>query len=744
MSEVKIHRRGAPDAGFIPQRYLPQGKDQNYLRNEQVGSVRARGWRNLRSSEIEVLIKNGVTCADWDTILVCDPFTPHLIKNSQFAGLVRLGALEDVELEHHDLKVSAGITNSYIVSCDFGDNFAVHDVRHISNYIVGDHAMLLSINEMATTNHAKFGNGILKQGESEKNRIWLELMNEAGGRAVLPFDGMRTADAYLWAKYRADAELQSRLKEMTQQQFDDRRGFFGVVGNSTVIKNSRILKDVKIGDGCYIKGANKLKNLTINSSFAEPTQIGEGVELVNGIVGLGSRIFYGCKAVRFVTGHNTVLKYGARLIHSFLGDNSIVSCCEILNNLIFPAHEQHHNNSFLVASVMMGQSNIAAGATIGSNHNSRANDGEIQAGRGFWPGLCTTLKHSSRFASFTLIAKGNYPSELDVRLPFSLISNSETKNQLNIRPAFWWLHNMYALIRNQWKFKARDKRKSKAQNVEFDALAPDTVEEIVAGMALLEKWVGLSQTNQPSDSTGQSPAELGRSLLNDVGQAGDIQTLAIGVENSTRKAVVFKCRAGYQAYREMLHYYAMVNLCNYLEENSNTTASQLLEKLSPERETQWVNLGGQVMTVNDKNNLADDIKSGRLNSWKEVHDRYDELWGAYSMAKTEHAACILRMLQDGAPVTEKTWRHAVDELARIKQIISERVFQTRAKDFENKFRQATFENAAEMQAVVGDIHSNDFVVSVQDDTKRFQGQAADFQSRWSSPATRTSSVNHAR
>jgi len=82
---------------------------------------------------------------------------------------------------------------------------------------------------------------------------------------------------------------------------------------------------------------------------------------------------------------NSNLKYGARLINSFLGDNSTISCCEVLNNLIFPAHEQHHNNSFLIASVIMGQSNIAAGATIGSNHNSRANDNEIQAGRGFWP-----------------------------------------------------------------------------------------------------------------------------------------------------------------------------------------------------------------------------------------------------------------------------------------------------------------------------------------------------------------------
>ncbi len=164
-------------------------------------------------------------------------------------------------------------------------------------------------------------------------------------------------------------------------------------------------------EGTYIKGANKLKNLRLRSTLAEPIQIGEGVELVNGIIGAGSRVFYGCKAIRFIMGgDNCNLKYGARLIHSFLGDNSTVSCCELLSNLIFGGHEQHHNNSFLIASMIMGQSNMAAGANIGSNHNSRGNDGEMVAGRGgFWPALSSTLKYDCKFASYVLIAKGIIP-----------------------------------------------------------------------------------------------------------------------------------------------------------------------------------------------------------------------------------------------------------------------------------------------------------------------------------------------
>lgn len=81
------------------------------------------------AEEIEALVKNANTCDDWDSILVADPFCPQLIKNCEVAGLVRIGRLERVALEHHELKVQAGITNSRIIACDLGDNVAIHNVH---------------------------------------------------------------------------------------------------------------------------------------------------------------------------------------------------------------------------------------------------------------------------------------------------------------------------------------------------------------------------------------------------------------------------------------------------------------------------------------------------------------------------------------------------------------------------------------------------------------------------------------
>jgi hypothetical protein len=718
---------------FIPSEYLPKGKDEYYLRNTQSPPPKS-GWRHLRSDEVEKLVKNDNTSDNWDEILVTDQFDTNQIKNSKFFGLVRIGCLRNVTLQHHDLRLPSGITNSIIISCDIGDDVAIHNVHYLAHYIIGDRCILFNIQEMHTTDHAKFGNGIIKDGEPENVRTWLDLMNETGCRRVLPYDGMITADAYLWAKYIDDGPLQDNLKKITQKCMDSKRGFYGTTGSHCVIKNSLILKDVKISSYCYIKGANKLKNLTINSSEEEPTQIGEGVELVNGIIGYGCHIFYGCKAVKFILGNNSHLKYGARLINSFLGDNSTISCCEVLNNLIFPAHEQHHNNSFLIASVVMGQSNMAAGATIGSNHNSRANDNEIQAGRGFWPGLCTSVKHSCRFASFTLLSKADYPAELDIPLPFSLLNNDVSKDQLEVMPAYWWMYNMFALARNSWKFQNRDKRIHKDQNIEFDPFAPDTAEEIFNARTLLEIWTAKASLRLKGQSLkgkqDEELAALGREILS--GPEKDTERLEVlgeNMENTRRKQVILKPYKAYHAYGDILHYYAVKNLFAYLNRDPKLKSSKMFRDLKGKRHTGWVNLGGQLMQSEDLDKLRSDIGSGKLGSWKEIHKRYDELWVKYQNDKQKHAFATLTELYGIENPGTKDWISFVDKAASIQNYISEQVYSSRKKDFDNPYKMTTFRNQDEMNAGLGNLDENSFIIQIRKETEEFRVLAEEMKKR---------------
>ncbi len=710
---------------FIDEKYLHDGHDEYYFRNQQVKKPEG-GWRHLHSDEIERLVKNSNSATNWDDIWVTDEFDTNMVRNNRFFGMVRIGRVTRQVLQYHDLRVPIGITDSSIMSCDIGDDVAIHDVHYMANYIIGDRVILFNIHELSTTDHSKFGNGTIKEGEPEDVRVWLEVMNEIGSRKILPFDGMITADAYLWAKYTDDTKLQERLKEITQNSIDFHRGYYGTIGESCVIKNCWILKDVKVGPYCYIKGASKLKNVTINSSEDEPSQIGEGVILVNGVTGYGCRIFYSVVATRFVLGNNCNLKYGARLIHSVMGDNSTISCCEVLNNLIFPSHEQHHNNSFLISACVMGQSNMAAGATIGSNHNSRATDGEIVASRGFWPGLCSSVKHSSKFASFTLLSKADYPSELNIMLPFCLVNNDVAKDELQVMPAYWWMYNMYAIARNTSKYQSRDKRKRKVQNIEFETLAPDTVEEIIEGRKLLEVWVAKAYLRKKGENPEKYEyydlRDCGKNLLdNEPDVVKKLEVFGEHMEKGKRKVRILKPLEAYKAYGDMIVYYAVNTLMHYLEVHPDLDMEAIVKTMKGGRLRKWINLGGQTMPEDDVDELRADIRDGKLNTWDEIHHRYDELWTDYQTEKLRHAYFALMFLyKDETDVlTKEMWHENLDKAILIQQFICDQVFESRKKDYDNEFRNATFRNEDEKIAVIGKIEEVKFVKQIREETEKF-------------------------
>ncbi len=696
---------------FIPKEYLPEGKDEYYLRFQQNP---ATDYRPLSAAEITVLKSNGNRCNNWEDVLVRDGIDIHLIERCTFYGLVRIGKLEPLFLEFSEFRTAVGLYNCLIVSCDIGNNVVLKNVRFLSYYIIEDDVIIANVNEMSCTSHTKFGNGIIKEGETEDVRIWLELCNENGGRKVMPFDGMLPADAWMWSKYRGDKELMEAFKRFTGQLFDSKRGYYGTVGRRTVIKNTQIIKDVKIGSDAYIKGANKLKNLTINSSADAKSQIGEGCEMVNGIMGYGSRSFYGVKAVRFILGSFSQLKYGARLINSYLGDNSTISCCEVLNSLIFPAHEQHHNNSFLCASLVMGQSNIAAGATIGSNHNSRGPDGELQAGRGFWPGLCVSLKHNSKFASYTMLAKGDYPAELNILLPFSLVSNDVHNDKLVIMPAYWMLHNMYAIARNEQKFRARDNRIQKTQLLEYDFLAPDTINEIFSALHLLKLFTGKAfyQKNKMHGSD-EDFVQKGESLLeNESPSVAQLDIVADGFENSQRPVQIVKVQQAYHIYKKLIVFYGTSQIIRLIDNQHITSFEALMTQLSAAiKRKSWMNIGGQLIPEEDFNDLIKDIKEVKIIGWHDVHNFYARESAAYLINKANHAIASLFDIYkiDKKDFTPEFLIHLFSEFLATKEWMVKNIVESKAKDYKNPFRKMVYDSAEEMENVVGRLEDNPFI-----------------------------------
>ena len=695
---------------FIEEKFLPEGKDEYYLRNKQ--NRNGISYRNLSAYEIEVLVRNNNTCDNWNNFHVSDEFNPELVKQCKFYGLVRIGKLESVSLEYHNVCMPVGLYNSTIISCDFGDNVIINNVRYLSHYIIGNEVIVFNVDELHVTDHAKFGNGIVKEGEPESVRVWIEVCNENAGRKILPFNGMLPGDAYLWAKYRGDEMLMNKFKEFTEKKFDKQRGYYGKIGDRCVIKNTSIIKDVWVGSDAYIKGANKLKNLTINSSPDAISQIGEGCELVNGIVGFGCRIFYGVKAVRFIMASHSQLKYGARLINSFLGNNSTISCCEVLNSLIFPGHEQHHNNSFLSAAMIMGQSNVAAGATLGSNHNSRAADGEFVAARGFWPGLCVSIKHNSKFASFALLAKGDYAYELNIPFPFSLVSNDAGNNQLTVMPAYWFMYNLYALARNSGKYMERDKRIFKIQNIEYDYLAPDSVNEIFDALNILKKFTALQvEKNYNAGTDDLVLMQAGETILEN--PSTEIRSLAVAssiFENSSRTVCISKPKEAFAIYKNLILYYGTRQIVDFILQHNIHSFETLMDTLpQPSAREHWKNIGGQLLPETSFKMLLKNIQDGIISSWDEVHEFYQQNGNVYPEQKLQHAYSSLLELLKVKAITKPQFKTLLVEAMNIKEWMVRNIYESRAKDYQSSFRKMIYDNEQEMESVIGTIEENVFI-----------------------------------
>lgn len=689
-----------------------------------------KGKRALTSDEISALEKNRNICRDWNCVRVTDgAFDASLISDCEFSGFVVLGALTRATLRFHDLELEVGIRRSKLRDVVTGDENAICNVAYLDNYRLGRNVILFNIQEMSCTKHSKFGNGILKKGEDESLRVWIGVANENDGRAVLPFENMIAEDAYIWSRKRDDKILMRRFVELTENGNLKTLDTFGTVGDSSVIKNTTLLKDAKIGECAYIKGAFKLKNITVLSSPEAESQIGEGVEMVNGIMGYGSRVFYQAVAVRFVIGQNCQLKYGARLLNSVLGDNSTVSCCELLNNLIFPFHEQHHNSSFLIATTIMGQCNIAAGATIGSNHNSRSPDGEIIAGRGFWPGLCSDFKHNSKFASFVLAAKGSYQHELKITYPFSLIFASKENEPIHIIPAFWFMFNMFAIARNRDKFSKRDKRLKKIQHIETDPLAPDSMQQILSS---IERLVELSKNHL--QGIGLETIISAKSEAQKLQAAKDFlhqnpnADFALFDEKCQKKygATILKPVKAYKEYRKVLKYFASRSLVEFCDlKKIESLDSAAIEKiLSIKLFTKWTNAGGQILPSKMLDEFANLVKSKKINSWDEAHKFYDRCQSHYGEYKARYSIFILEKLYSRkiSEFTREIFDDIICDVTAFSKGMYKASIYSRQKDYDDPFRKMTYGSEEEMVAVLGSLNDNEFLHSLKNSTAEFNAR----------------------
>jgi hypothetical protein len=336
-----------------------------------------------------------------------------------------------------------------------------------------------------------------------------------------------------------------------------------------------------------------------------------------------------------------------------------------------------------------------------------------------------SLKHNSKFASFTLLAKGDYSYELHIPLPFSLVINDVSHNQLTVMPAYWFLYNLYALTRNAHKYIDRDKRTNKVQQIEYDFLAPDSVNEIFTALDLLKKFTALSQEKNVSADTPEAGLlQAGTSILEDPGTTvGSLSLTTSGFENSSRPVCIAKVGEAYRVYKNAVIYYGVRQLIDHITTHGIPSFPALMGHLpSHPKRLEWVNVGGQLIASTSLQLLLKNIKDHSIRDWEQVHEFYEQNSRLYLRQKLEHAYAslleIVKVDQLDLPQFRKLLRQALE----IKGWMVDSIYSSRARDYQSEFRKMIYDNEAEMDSVIGKLEDNSFIEQQQKELAQFRSE----------------------
>ena len=431
--------------------------------------------RSLTGDEIDRIKAGGNRCADWGRILVTEGFTPEYIVGSTFVGDCVVGVLkgEGIPVEEA-VSLPTGIYNSTIADCEIGDGCLVSGVSLVSNYILMGDCVLFNAGTLSASAECTFGNG---------REIAIGI--ETGGREVLSYAEITIPVAAAVATRRGDGEFLEAYAEFVKSYMESCSVPFGIVCRGGVIRHTPRVEDVYVGESAVIDGATAVQNVTLLSTREERTGIRSGAYVRN------SCIQYGCDVTTMaivddsvLTEHSHVERHG-KVTQSIIGPNTGVAEGEVTASLIGPFVGFHHQAMLIAALWPEGKGNVGYGANVGSNHTSKAPDQEIWCGEGFFFGLGVNVKFPADYtdAPYGLIATAVDTLPQKVEFPFALI-NKPFRAIEGMPPAYneifpaWVLSdNLYTVLRNEGKYKKRNK--ARRTEFVFDVFRRDIVEKMM-------------------------------------------------------------------------------------------------------------------------------------------------------------------------------------------------------------------------------------------------------------------------
>ena len=535
-----------------------------------------RDYRQLTQEEINVLESNSCWAESWERVQVAEAFSPYGFHRVIFYGDIRLGVFEkQVEVTKGFTK-HAGINDATLRNVTMGDNCLIEKVGNfINNYIIGDDCYISNISTMETTEGATYGEGHM-----------VSVLNEMGDGNVILFHDLNSQLASFMVKHFKDKQLKDTLTRLVNEEIRFTQPERGTIGNGVKIINSKEITNTVIKDDCEINGASRLSDCTILSSKDASVYIGTGVICENSIISNGCSITNSVKMQDCFVGEACQITNGFTAEASVFFANSYMANGEACAAFCGPFSASHHKSSLLIGGEFSFYN--AGSNTNFSNHAYKMGPmhyGTLERGSKTASGAYVLMP--AKIGAFS-VCFGKLMNHPDMRcLPFAyLMAYGETMYIVPGRNI-----TTVGLYRDIKKWPKRDKRAASCRKsvINFDWLSPFTVGEIVQGKQILEALRKAGGDNVSSYNYHEY-------IIN---------------ASSLRKGIKY--------YDIALRIYMGAVVKRAVKEGF------LGKPTSQVGEGEWIDLSGLLLPSSEEQRLIDDIKSGSLESIRDVLDRFYDI-----------------------------------------------------------------------------------------------------------------------
>ncbi len=394
-------------------------------------------YRLITDRQREILQLRGCYAEDWNRVLVSDDFGTEQLRNVRFEGDVTIGS-----------------------------NTKISDST-ISNYHIGNNCIIDDVLRMECRHLSSFGEGVS-----------VAAVNENGGRSALIYRDMTSQVAYLMTMMRNRPEMVSALETLVRARAEVHASTIGRVGDGSTIMGARFIREVLIEDNCTIEGSSHLENGTIGSH----AHVGIDVRARNFIIDNHARVDGASSIERAFVGENTVIDNGFTAIDTLMFANCHFENGEAASVFAGPFTVSHHKSSLLIAGIFSFFN--AGSGTNQSNHlfkSGAVHQSVHQRGSKF--GSSAYVMSPAIEGPYTVIL-GRHTRHHDTQdMPYSYLI--EEGGQSVLMPALSL--RSYGTVRDIEKWKARDKRTLKRDNICFEEFNPYIMGKMLRGVDILTR-----------------------------------------------------------------------------------------------------------------------------------------------------------------------------------------------------------------------------------------------------------------